>query len=503
MTQSLLHGPDARSIHVGRWCPGGAGVLDVAEPATGRIAGAVGRATPDDVDRAARLAAHAQPGWAGLGFERRAAVLLAAAEALELHAAELADQLVRESGSVATKAQREVHHAAAECRHAAGMCAQARGAVHPSGDGATLSLTERVPVGVVAVITPWNAPLALAMRSVAPALALGNAVLLKPDPNTPIIGGSALVRVFEAAGLAPELLALLPGDGEVGEALCRHRDVRVVAFTGSTATGRRVAVTCAEHDTVPLLELGGNNATVVLAGADLDHAVACGARGSFGHAGQICMSTGRHLVHASLADAYRERLAERARSLRTGDPATQEVDVGPIINGTQHAHVTRLVDATLRAGARLVVGGGAEPPFFSPTVLDGVTADMPAWREEVFGPVAAVLAFDSEDEAVALANDSPYGLVAAVHDRDGQHALEVGRRLRVGMVHVNGPTIGDEPQIPFGGTGASGNAARFGGDANWDAYTETRWLAIHPETPPAPGPSAPSRDALAPSGKTA
>ncbi|MEZ0089027.1 benzaldehyde dehydrogenase (NAD) [Streptacidiphilus sp. EB129] len=343
------------------------------------------------------------------------------------------------------------------------------------------SFARRLPAGVVAVIAPFNFPLILAIRSVAPALALGNAVLLKPDPRTTVGGGVALVRVFEEAGLPPGLLQLLPGDARTGAALVTAPEVRVVCFTGSTATGRTVGALAGQHLKRAHLELGGNNALVVLPGADLGRAVSAGAFGSFLHQGQICMSTGRHLVHESLHDAYVAGLAATAEALPVGDPATGAVALGPVIDAGQVARIDGLVRRTVRAGARLAAGGSHDGLFYRPTVLAGVTPEMPAYAEEVFGPVAPVVPFRTVDEAIELARGSEYGLSLGILGEVGA-AMAVADAVPSGIVHINGQTVSDEANAPFGGVAGSGTGSRCGGpQAAVEAFTETQWLTVRAE----------------------
>ncbi|WP_432536918.1 aldehyde dehydrogenase family protein [Kineococcus arenarius] len=472
-------------IFDGAWRAGSGGTIEVTEPATGAVLGRVGAAAPQDVREAAARAAAAQREWARANPLERAAVLRRAGALWEQHAGEVQDWIVRESGAVAAKAATETHVAAQECYEAAALPTHPMGSVLPS-EQERWSFARRRPAGVVTVIAPFNFPLILSIRAVAPALALGNAVLLKPDPRTPVCGGVALARVFEQAGLPPGLLHLLPGGADVGEAAVVAPEVRVVAFTGSTAAGRRVGALGAEHLKRTHLELGGNNALVVLPGADVPLAASAGAFGSFLHQGQICMATGRHLVHESLHDAYVEALAAKARALPVGDPATGSVALGPIIDERQLANVDRLVQGTVRAGATLAAGGTHEGLFYSPTVLADVKPSMPAWEEEVFGPVAPVLAFSDADEAIDLARATPYGLSLGILGEVGA-AMRVADAVPSGIVHINEQTVSDEANTPFGGVGASGTGGRAGGaEANIEAFTETQWLTVRPEIAPYP-----------------
>ncbi|MFF8261392.1 aldehyde dehydrogenase family protein [Streptomyces virginiae] len=450
------------------------GAAPVVEPATGRTLATLALAAPADVAEAAVRARAAQRAWASTTHPERAAVLRRAGDLFTAHADELRQWLVRESGSIPGKAAFELHVAAQECYEAAAMASRPTGQVLPS-EAPRLSFTRRVPAGVVGVIAPFNAPLILAIRSVAPALALGNAVLLKPDPRTAVCGGLALAAVLAAAGLPDGLLHVLPGGAATGAAVVADPRVRVVSFTGSTAVGRTVAELAGRHLKRVHLELGGNSALVVLRDADVEAAVAQASWGSFFHQGQICMTAGRHLVHASLHDEYVERLAARAEELAVGDPYREQVHLGPLIDRAQLERVHALVEASTAAGAKLVAGGTHRDLFYRPTVLAGAADDTPAYADEVFGPVAPVRSFATEDEAVELASAGPYGLSLGIVTRDAGRGLDLAERIPTGIAHVNDQTVGDEAVAPFGGVGASGTGARFGGEANLDAFTELRW----------------------------
>ncbi|RSS48782.1 aldehyde dehydrogenase family protein [Streptomyces sp. WAC07061] len=458
------------------------GTAPVVEPATGRTLATVGLAAPADVAEAAVRARAAQRDWAGATHLERAAVLRRAGDLFAAHADELREWLVRESGSIPGKADFELHVAAQECYEAAALASRPAGQVLQS-EAPRLSFTRRVPAGVVGVVAPFNAPLILSIRSVAPALALGNAVLLKPDRRTAVSGGLSLAAVFAAAGLPAGLLHVLPGGADTGAAVVKDPLVRVVSFTGSTAAGRAVGELAGRHLKRAHLELGGNSALVVLADADVEAAVAQASWGSFFHQGQICMTAGRHLVHTSLYDEYVERLAARAEALAVGDPFRERVHLGPLLDRTQLERVHGLVGASVEQGAKLVAGGTHQGLFYRPTVLAGVADDTPAYAEEVFGPVAPVRSFATEDEAVELASAGPYGLSLGIVTADAGRGLELAGRIPTGIAHVNDQTVNDEAVAPFGGVGASGTGARFGGDANLDAFTELRWTTARTTTP--------------------
>ncbi|MCK9510273.1 MAG: benzaldehyde dehydrogenase [Pigmentiphaga sp.] len=458
------------------------GTLAVREPATGHELAQVGLANAADVGRAAAAARQAQPGWAALPFQERAAVFRRAAAVVEQRMEEFADWIVRETGAIRPKAMFELTSILTHFHEAAAMPSHPQGLVLPSADG-VVSLARRVPHGVVGIISPFNFPLLLSNRSVAPALAVGNAVVLKPDPRTPVSGGVLLALIYQEAGLPDGVLQVLPGDAEAGEALCTDPNITMVSFTGSTAVGRRVGELAGRHLKKVALELGGKNSLIILDDADLDLAVSNGSWASWLHQGQICMSAGRHLVHRSIADAYISRMAEKARLLPVGDPYTQQVAIGPLITTRQVERVKRLVDDSVAGGARLEAGGKAEGNFYHPTVLSQVAPDSAIFREEIFGPVVAVTVFDTDDEAVALANDTEYGLSAGILTQSMSRGMAIGRRLNVGLVHINDQTVNDDGHMPMGGRGASGNGSRHGGPANWDEFSQWQWTTYR-DTPP-------------------
>jgi benzaldehyde dehydrogenase (NAD) len=473
------------NIFCGRWQPAGGGVASVIEPATGRPLTEVGLASLADVRTAARAAAAAQEAWAALPAERRAAVLRRAAHLLETHAPSLRPWIVRETGCIPGKAEVELHLASAMMYEAAATATQPSGVVLPS-NLKRMSFARRVPHGVVGVISPFNFPLILSTRAVAPALALGNAVVLKPDVRTPISGGFIPARLFEAAGLPAGLLHVLPGGAEVGEALVGDPAVTMISFTGSSATGRKVGELASRHLKKVALELGGKNATIVLEDADLDVAASNVAWGAYLHQGQICMATGKLLAHRQIAEALVERLVTKARQLPVGDPHTQPVAMGPLINDRQVQRVQEMVNDAVARGAVVRAGGSHQGLFYQPTVLTGVAPGMRLWDEEVFGPVLAVVPFDSDEEAIALHNASQYGLSVGVITQSLERALHFTGRLRTGIVHINDQSVGDEPWAPFGGRGASGNGSRHGGIANWEEFTQWQWVTVQDRATPYP-----------------
>lgn len=469
----------------GGWGATRGGRHEVIEPATGEVLHTVGLANAQDIAEAARAAKAAQPKWAATPFEERAAIMRRAADILEKNGPHIKARFVRETGSVPPKFDFELGLATGMLREAGAMLTQPHGALLPS-TMQRMSIGRRIPHGVVGVIAPFNAPMALATRAVAPALAVGNTVVLKPDPQTAFAGGFAIAEALLEAGLPQDCLYVLPGFADAGEALVTDPNVAMISFTGSTQAGRRVGELASRNLKKVTLELGGKNSMIVFDDADLDVAASNVAWGSFLHQGQICMTTGRVLVQESIAEEFIRRLADKAQHLPVGDPATSQVALGPVINQKQLQRIDGIVQDSVAAGATLCAGGTYDKLFYRPTVLSGVKPGMRAYDEEVFGPVAAIATFKDEDEAIAQNNATEYGLSCGILTRSLERAMYVANRVTTGKVHINDQTVGDEPWAPFGGTGASGNGGRHGGPANWEEFTQWQWITIQDKATPYP-----------------
>jgi len=415
---------------------------------------------------AAEAASAAFTAWSALGPNARRSLLNRAAQELENRADAFVEAMTGELRSSESWARFNVTLGAGMIREAAALTTQIAGEVIPSDKPGLLAMALREPVGVVLGIAPWNAPVILGCRAIATPLACGNTVILKASERCPRTHG-LIVDAFDAAGFPGGVVSLVtnePNDAaEVVGALIDHPAVRRINFTGSTAVGRIVARRAAEHLKPVLLELGGKAPLIVLEDADLDEAVKAAAFGAFMNAGQICMSTERLIVVHAVADEFARRLSEKVASM----PAPA---VGAQVDEASEASARALIDDALNKGARDVAPGPA-------TVLEGITPEMRLYRDESFGPVVGIIRVADEEEAIRVANDSEYGLSAAVFTRDAARGLRVARRIRSGICHVNGPTVQDEPQMPFGGVGASGHG-RFGGKAGIEAFTELRWITI-------------------------
>jgi len=448
-------------------------------PVTGEVVTRAPAASVEDARAAVDAAAAAFPAWSRTGPGERRTVLLKAAELLDARAGEATARMMAETGCIAPWGGFNAMLAAGMLREAAGMTTQIAGEVIPSDKPGCLAMSVRQPVGVVLGIAPWNAPIILAVRAVAMPLACGNTVVLKASelcPATHRLVGEVLRDAGLPAG-ALNVVTNAPDDApKVVEALIAHPAVKRINFTGSTRVGRIVAEQAARHLKPVLLELGGKAPLLVLDDADLDQAVNAAAFGSFMHQGQICMSTERIVVDETVADDFVRRFAAKASSLPAGDPRGHVV-LGSIIDREPAERVEALVKDAVAKGARLVAGGRREGTIMDATVLDHVTPAMRIYAEESFGPVVCVIRAKGVDDAVRIANDTEYGLSAAVFGRDIGRALEVAKRIESGMCHINGPTVSDEAQMPFGGVKASGYG-RFGGKAAIDEFTDLRWITI-------------------------
>lgn len=471
-------------LFTGTWTATGS-VADVLEPATGNTLGSLACADARQVAQSAQAASLAQRAWFELPYDERSAVLRQAAKIAEENFQAIVQWLVQESGSTRPKAEFETRLSIKVLHESAALPSRSQGEVLPSNPG-RLSLARRRPLGVVGVISPFNFPLYLALRAVCPALATGNGVVLKPDLRTAVCGGFAIARLFELAGLPAGLLHVLPGGVDAGAALTSDPHVAMIQFTGSTGAGRKVGEAAGRNLKKVSLELGGKNSLIVLDDADLDLALANATWGVYLHQGQICMSTGRLLVQRSIYERLLEKLVAKANSLVVGDPASGQVHLGPLINHQQRDHALHVVNAAVQAGATLATGGTSQGLFFKPTVLSGVTRANPAFHEEIFGPVAVVVPFDTDAEAIELANDTEYGLSAGILSQNVGRALKLGEQLRVGLLHINDQTVNDEVVNPFGGVGASGNGTSIGGPANWEEFTQWQWLTVKGDAPAYP-----------------
>lgn len=449
-------------------------------PLDDTVASTAPAATVADAQAAVHAAAAAVPAWSAMGPGERRARLNRAADALEEKGDAFALAMATETGASRLWADFNVKLAADGLREAAAMITQISGEVIPSDVPGSLALGVRQAAGVVLGIAPWNAPVILGVRAVALPLACGNTVVLKGSEICPATHG-LIIEALQDAGLPRGVVNFVtnaPANaGDIVEALIAEPAVRRVNFTGSTRVGRIIATQCAKYLKPSVLELGGKAPFLVLHDADLDAAVQGAAFGAFANSGQICMSTERIVVDTAIADEFVARLAEKAKSLPLGDPRKGPAVLGSVVDMATVRRCNDLIDDALAKGATLVCGGKSETTLMPATLLDHVTADMHIYREESFGPVKAIVRVDGDDEAIACANDNEYGLSAAVFSRDVARALTVAKRIESGLCHVNGPTVHDEAQMPFGGMKSSG-FGHFGGKAGVAEFTDLRWITV-------------------------
>jgi vanillin dehydrogenase len=454
--------------------------FDRRDPITGEVASRAAAASVADAQAAADAAAAAFPAWSKLGPNARRSVLLKAADLLEGRAAEFVNLMATEIGATAGWAQFNVKLAAGMLREAASLTTQITGEIIPSDKPGCVSMAVRQPAGVVLGIAPWNAPVILGVRAIATPLACGNTVVLKASeicPGTHHLIGAVLREAGLPAGAINVITNAPENAPEIIEALIAHPAVRRINFTGSTRVGRIIAETAARFLKPVLLELGGKASLVVLDDADLDAAVAASAFGAFMNQGQICMSTERIVVDNAVADDFVAKLAAKAESLQAGNPRHGNFALGSLVGVEAAERIGGLVTDAISKGARLLAGGRVDGTVMSATVLDHVTPAMRLYGEESFGPVVCVIRATGVEEAVRIANDTEYGLSAAVFGRDITRALDVAHRIDSGICHINGATVHDEAQMPFGGVKASGYG-RFGGKAGIAEFTELRWITI-------------------------
>ncbi len=463
----------------GRWQHGSSGKVIVdRNPFNGQPIAEFRLASSSDIDAAYCAAAQAQKQWAEINaFERRDILENAIAYVVQ-HETEITDIIIDELGGTRLKAFFEISLVKNIIREAATYPLRMGGRIIPSAVDGKENRLYRVPVGVVGVISPFNFPFFLSMRSVAPALGAGNGVVLKPHDDTMITGGTLVAKVFEAAGIPKGLLNVVNFDpAEVGDAFIEHPLARIISFTGSDKVGRHIGMIAGKNLKKVILELGGNSALIVLEDADLDLAVNAAVFSRFTHQGQICMSANRILVQSSIYDEFLNRYREKVSKLRIGDPRQPDTQIGPLINKSQAEALGRLVEKGIEEGARPVLRGEIEGTLASPTIFADVKPEMAVAQNEMFGPAVCVMRFDTEQEAIDMANNSPFGLSGAIHTRDVERGAELARQIDTGMVHVNDGTINDEPLVAFGGEKNSG-VGRLNGKWALEEFTTLKWISV-------------------------
>lgn len=473
MTSATIQTPAAatgvrtmKQLINGEWAAASSGqTFDDINPYTGEVYARIPASGAADAKRAIEAAEKAFPAWAKVGARARQALFLKAADIVERRADELVAIMAQETGASHAFGRFQVQWSVGLLRQAAGYPYLSGGEIVPSDTPGVFAMAIRRPLGVVAGISPWNGALALGLRTVVCPLACGNTVVLKPSEEAPICAGLVIGEILHEAGFPPGTVNVIthaPSEvGPIADQLFESRSVRAYNFTGSSATGSMLAARAGKHLKRIALELGGYNPMLVLHDADLEYSVDTAIFAAFFHQGQICMNTRKILVARPLFDDFLERFVARAKAIKAGDPSNPATKIGPLINDDAVAKVKAGIAKAVAMGARVVAGGNADGRCFEPTVLINVPANAPIYCEEVFGPVVLVEPFDDEQDAVQKANGSDYGLSASIMSRDAWRAITLGGQIQAGLVNVNGPTMGGEPQIPFGGVKDSG-WARFG-----------------------------------------
>lgn len=464
----------------GRWVHPGRSFDDL-NPATGAVWARVPDGSLQDTRAAIDAAQAAFPAWSALMFQQRSHYMIKIAEIVERRKMDLVEALKHEGGGWFGKGMFEAGYVPEVFYAAAASNYAAIGEVLPSENG-KLSMAMRRPMGVITCISPWNFPSLLTARGIAFAIAAGNTCVLKPSEETPYTGGLFFAEVFEEAGVPPGVLNVLTCSREniaaIGDELIDHPRIKGISFTGSTPVGRMIAARAGAHLKKACVELGGKDSLIVCDDADMERATQAANFGSFMHQGQICMSVEKVLVQDTIFEPFVQRFVERAAKLKVGDPSADDgAIIGPLINDKQAAKVKEQIDDAVTKGAKVLLGGGVRGRFVEPTILLGVTPQMKVYQEETFGPVVPVIPFRSDDEAVAIANDTEYGLSSGVMTRDEARGLRIAQMLETGMCHINCSSVNDEPHVPFGGSKASG-LGRHGGRWSHETFTETRWITL-------------------------
>ncbi|MDT0645357.1 aldehyde dehydrogenase family protein [Zunongwangia sp. F260] len=438
-------------------------------------------ANADDVDAAHAAAKKAGEEWGKALPQKRAEVIQKAVQILTQRQEEIVEWLIKEAGSTRVKAETEIQITLGIMKEAASFPTRMHGFIFDSITPGKESRAYRKPLGVIGIISPWNFPLNLSMRSIAPALATGNAIVLKPSSDTPVTGAILPAKIFEEAGLPKGVFNVVIGKGSsIGDHFVSHPDSKLISFTGSTPVGKNIGKLAGEAIKKTSLELGGNNAFVVLDDANIDDAVDAAVFGKFMHQGQICMSINRIIVDNKVADEFVEKFVEKTKQLKFGDPSDKETTVGPLIDHDQVERILKDVNESTSDGAILRIGGEAKDNVLEPTILDNVRDDMPIADNEIFGPVAPIIRVSSEEEALKIANSKKHGLSGAVFTKNITRGVAFARKVETGMIHVNDQTVNDEPNAPFGGEKGSG-IGRFNGDFVLEEFTRLQWVTVQHE----------------------
>lgn len=471
----------------GNWIDGSSSkTLENINPHSEEVIFEMASASEEDLNEAYKSAEKAQKTWAATPPGEKQQLLEHVIQVMDKRKDEIISWLVKESGSTLMKAQLEFDIARGIAKESASFPYRMKGQLMDSDIPGKEIRVYKNPKGVIGVIGPWNFPFHLSMRSVAPAIATGNTVVLKPASDTIVTAGTLLADIFHEAGAPEGLINVVAGRGsEIGDAFVQHPVPKVISFTGSTEVGSHIAKQAGEKIKDTALELGGNNVLIVTKDADLDAAAESAAFGKFLHQGQICMSINRILVHEGIHDEFVDIFKKKLESLKTGDPSEQDTVIGPLINRSQVERIQDDLEQSLNQGAELILGGKIEGNLIHPAILTNVTNDMPIAKNEIFGPVAPVISFKDEEEAVNLANEVPYGLSGAVHTGTIEHGERIAEQIETGMIHINDQPVNDEAHMAFGGEKDSG-LGRFGGEWVLDKFTTDKTVTIQKERRPYP-----------------
>jgi aldehyde dehydrogenase (NAD+) len=466
----------------GEWIsPSDGEFYDDFNPYTGEVFARVASGKRGDAKRAVEAASAAFPAWSHSLPSERQRLFLKAADVLEKKKDEVITVLAEETGCTFGFAMFQASFTPGLLREAAAQAHQTNGEIIPSDLPGAFYMAIRQPVGVVAGIGPWNAPLILSLRSICMPIAYGNTTVLKPSTESSVAGGVLIAEVFHQAGFPKGVLNLVtngPGrSGEIGDEFIENPKVRRITMTGSSAVGRQLAEKAGRHLKRVALELGGQNPMIILQDADIDYAVNAAAFGAFLHQGQICMSTRRIIIEKPIAASFIKKFVKKVSGFKVGNPKDPETIIGPIINKHQLEDIRKSVEAAVRDGAKVLCGAKTEGLCYYPTVLTDVKQGTPFCYEETFGPVVSIIEVEDEEQAISIANETPYGLSAAIITRDFNKGLAIAERTESGIVHINDQTVHDEPQVPFGGIKDSG-WGRFGGRAGLEEFTELRWISM-------------------------
>jgi acyl-CoA reductase-like NAD-dependent aldehyde dehydrogenase len=466
----------------GEWVDAASGEhFDDMNPYTGEVYARVPAGKRADATRAIEAAQTAFPEWANTAPGVRRGIFLKAADIMERRQDELVRVMMEEVGGTIGISMFQMHFVPGLYRMAASAAYDVKGEVIPADHANSFFMAVRQPAGVVGCFGPFNVPYILSSRAFALPVAYGNTAVLKPSEEAPVAGGILLAEIFEEAGLPPGVLNVVTGTRadsvELGDEIIAHPAVRRISFTGSTEVGRIIAEKSGRHLKRAVLELGGKDPLIVLGDADVDYAVDAATWGAFLHQGQICMSTERIIVERNIADEFISKLQGRAQGLKMGDPTDPSVAIGPLINQRAVDTINSHVQQAVATGAELVTGGKYDNLVYHPTIVADVTQDMRIYTDQSFGPIASVTVVDDSEEALAVANNSNYGLSSGIITNDFNRALDMAFRLETGMVHIGDQTVNDEPQVPFGGVKGSGYG-RMGGQAALDEFTELRWINV-------------------------